>query len=110
MFEESESEIFERWSSSRALLCFADLGRRSGEDLAIYKKSGPDSRKLKKKEIIVFKYFGNFQSLNHIVKCLLIVAPLACEEVNSRFKTGTPDSQRQQPGEPHRFTMMITHY
>ena len=26
------------------------------------------------------------------------------------FKTGTPDSQRQQPGEPHRFTMMITHY
>ena len=65
---------------------------------------------LKKKEIIVFKYFGNFQSLNHIVKCLLIVAPLACEEVNSRFKTGTPDSQRQQPGEPHRFTMMSTHY
>ena len=32
------------------------------------------------------------------------------EEVNSRFKTGTPDSQRQQPSEPHRFTMMITHY
>ena len=45
-----ESEIFERWSSPRALLCFADLGRRSGEDLAIYKKSGLDSRKLEKRK------------------------------------------------------------
>ena len=45
-----ESEIFERRSSPRALLCFADLGRRSGEDLAIYKKSGLDSRKLEKRK------------------------------------------------------------